>query len=113
MSYGYLVPSGLLCLVLYRPGMFAEVTTFPLQFWLILGFIVVMLTVFANLAFSWALSKVDAGQAAISTYLIPPTSLFYAWFFLRETIGIITILGAVLVIGGVFVANLANSERPV
>lgn len=54
---------------------------------------------------SFALSKLDASRASLFLFLIPVLSIVVGWAFLDEAITRYTVLGSLLVIGGIFIAE--------
>lgn len=71
--------------------------------------VVVYLGVFAGaVAFatwSFALSRIDASQAASFLYCVPPTTIVIAWLALGELPALLSILGGGLALAGVVVVN--------
>ena len=105
INYGYMAPTGFMVLPLMHSGMVSDATTFPVGFWLWLGFLVVLCTLLANIGYFWALQRIEAGPVSISTYLIPLFSIGYAHIFLGESIGLYTWIAAFCIIVGVIIAG--------
>jgi drug/metabolite transporter (DMT)-like permease len=77
-----------------------------------LGFLVVFATVAAFFAYNYALSRVTAGQAAVTLNGIPVVTAVTAWVVLGERLTPLQISGGVLVLVGVTVANATRRRRP-
>lgn len=108
MNYGYMAPTGLLVLTMWKGDLVTRSLELPVMFWLVLGFLVVFCTILANIGYFWALQRIETGPVAISTYLIPLFSLGYARIFLRESIGLVTIVAAGCIVAGVIVASAGD-----
>jgi drug/metabolite transporter (DMT)-like permease len=111
MSLGYMLPAGILSLSLWRPGLASDLAAVPTGFWPALSVLVVFSTLLATMGWFWALTRVEAGPAAISTFVIPIFSLAYSWAFLGEPIGPPELLGAGGIIAGVAIATLGRSPE--
>ncbi len=69
-------------------------------------------TVIAYLIFYTALDILGAPRTIMTTYLVPIFALVFAWLLLGEPIGVHTVVGLGLVLGGIFVANSAAGGKP-
>lgn len=69
-------------------------------------------TVIAYLIFYTALDILGAPRTIMTTYLVPIFALVFAWLLLGEPIGVHTVVGLGLVLGGIFVANSAPGGKP-
>ena len=77
-----------------------------------LVFQVLFATVGAFLAYNYALTKVPASRAAVFINGIPVVTAIGAWILLGETLTPIQAAGGVLVLFGVFLANVRNGKSP-
>lgn len=76
-----------------------------------LAFLVAFATIAAFFAYNYALSKVTAGQAAVTLNGIPVVTAITAWVILGERLTIAQMAGGLLVLAGVTVANATIRRR--
>ncbi|TMB68250.1 MAG: DMT family transporter [Chloroflexi bacterium] len=71
----------------------------------------------AYVAYLWLIDVTGSVRASLVTYVIPLVGLFLGWAVLNESIGVDTLLGTVLIIGGVAIVFRGSSPgtqvRPV
>jgi drug/metabolite transporter (DMT)-like permease len=111
MTLAYMAPSGIFALIFLRPELPARLHSLPLGFWFASAGLVLFCTVFAHLLWFRSLQRIEAGQAAISTYIIPIFSLAYARLWLGESIRLTTIVAAVAIIAGIVIAEYGNFRK--
>ena len=75
------------------------------QQWLAVGYLAVGCSVLAFLGYITALSLLEAGRAAVWTYLEPPIALLFGALLLGETITPASLLGGVLIGVAVWVVS--------
>ena len=92
-----------------HPGS-AELTTTRLAAWLALG---VLSSGLAYILLFGLLEQVGATQASFTTYLIPIVGIFWGWLLLGETVGLRTVAGVLLILGGVALATRPRASAPV
>lgn len=63
------------------------------------------------LAWNWALKQLGAVTATNYVYLNPVTTIVFAWFILGEPITFWFILGTVLILAGMFLADLRRRSK--
>lgn len=78
--------------------------------WLSLLALGVIATGVAQLVYFWLLDQAGSVRASLVTYIIPIVALFLGWAVLDEGIGVNTVLGAALIIGGV--AAVLRGQAP-
>lgn len=76
-----------------------------------LAFLVIFATIAAFFAYNYALSKVTAGQAAVTLNGIPVVTAITAWVVLGERLTLLQMGGGLLVLAGVTVANVTVRRR--
>jgi drug/metabolite transporter (DMT)-like permease len=65
----------------------------------------VLSTAFAYILYYWTLERLGASRTSMVTYLVPVFALLFGWLWLNEAIYVHTILGLLLVILGIMIAN--------
>ncbi|MHC8319604.1 DMT family transporter [Pseudomonas sp. GB2N2] len=107
----YTVWSGTALLLVYLPGLAAQVVSAPMR----VQWAVVALGVFpsalAYLAWAYVLAHIDLSRATMTLYLVPPTAMAIASFGLGERPTVMIGVGAVVVLVSVLALNL--ERRPV
>lgn len=78
--------------------------------WLSLLALGAVSTGLAYLVYLWLIQRVGSVRSSLVTYIIPVVGLFLGWAVLEEPIGLNTVLGAAMIIGGV--AAVARGEVP-
>ena len=63
-------------------------------------------TAVAFTTWGYALSRLSAGRAAATTYLVPPIVVVLSWLVLDEVPAVVTLAGGALCLAGVAVATL-------
>jgi drug/metabolite transporter (DMT)-like permease len=62
-------------------------------------------TATAYILYYWILARLGSARTTMVTYLIPIFALLFGWLWLGETIGLHTVVGLMLVLLGIMVAN--------
>ncbi len=100
-----MVFAGLFSLVFVRPSLLARLPTFPLSFWGAVFFLAWPCTVFAFLVWFSALEHREASRVAGFIYLVPMFSVSFSHWLLDEPIELVLVLGAMVLIGGIWLVN--------
>jgi len=108
LTLAYMAPGGILSLALYKPGLMEQTISMSGTLWLALGFLVIFCTIGAYIGWFWALTRVEAGPAAIFTYIIPIFTITYGKLWLDEPIGMPVIVGAAGIVAGVAITGLGE-----
>jgi len=58
--------------------------------------------VLANTLWIWVVGRLGSTKAALSQYLCPVVSLVFAWVYLDETLGVLQLIGAVVILFGLY-----------
>ena len=107
----YTVWSGTVLLLVYLPGLMAQVLDAPAP----VQWAVVALGLFpsalAYLAWAFVLAHVDLSRATMTLYLVPPTAMAMASLALGERPTVMIVVGATVVLVSVLALNL--ERRPV
>jgi len=97
--------AGLFSLVFVRPPLIAQLPTLPASFWWAALFLAVPCTVFAFVVWFGALERMPAGRAAGFIYLVPMFAVTFSRWLLDEPITPALLLGAAILIAGVYLVN--------
>jgi len=66
----------------------------------------------AYVAYLWLIDVTGSVRASLVTYIIPIVGLFLGWAVLDESIGLNTLLGSALIIGGVAIVMRGGASAP-
>lgn len=102
----YTVWSGTVLLLVYLPGLAAQVTTAPAHVQLAVLALGVFPSALAYLAWAFVLAHIDLSRAAMTLYLVPPTAMVMASFALGERPTLMIVVGAMVVLISVLALNL-------
>ena len=69
-------------------------------------------TFFGYLTWNLAIHRASATQVSSFIYCSSALAVLIGWLWLRERLGLLTLAGGVLVIGGVILANLRRRRAP-
>jgi O-acetylserine/cysteine efflux transporter len=58
--------------------------------------------VLANTLWIWVVGRLGSTKASLSQYLCPIVSIIFAWVYLDETLGLLQVVGAVVILSGVY-----------
>ena len=85
-----------------------------LQFWLVMAWCVLVVSIGALLLWFWLLRNGTASSASALHFLIPPTGLAMSWLVLGEPVSPADLLGVIPVALGIWLATRpAPTPRPV
>ncbi len=88
-----------------RSDLIAKLPTLPPSAWLSIAFLSLVCTVFAFVIWFRALQSMEASRAASFVYLEPLFGVSFSKLLLDEPITLALVIGAVLLIGGVYLVN--------
>ncbi|MDY7040341.1 MAG: DMT family transporter [Chloroflexota bacterium] len=97
--------AGIFSLIFARPSLLVQLPTLPASFWWAVLFLALPCTVFAFGVWFSALGRMPAGRAAGFVYLVPMFAVTFSRWLLDESITPALIVGAAILIGGVWLAN--------
>ena len=100
-----MVFAGLFSLIFVRPALLMRIPTLPLSFWGAVLFLALPCTVFAFLVWFSALEHMPASRVAVFIYLVPMFSVSFSHWILGEPITPALLLGAAVLIVGVWLVN--------
>ncbi|HIP97563.1 MAG TPA: DMT family transporter [Anaerolineae bacterium] len=97
--------AGLFSLAFVRPSLLAQLPALPASFWWSVLFLALPCTVFAFVVWFGALERMPAGRVAGFVYLVPMFAVTFSHWLLDEPITLALIMGAAILIGGVWLVN--------
>ncbi|MFC2016015.1 DMT family transporter [Chloroflexota bacterium] len=97
--------AGLFSLVFVRPTLLAQLPSLPASFWWSVLYLAIPCTVFAFAVWFGALERMPAGRVAGFVYLVPTIAVFSSHWLLDEPVAIWLLLGAAILISGVWLVN--------
>ncbi|WP_432397406.1 DMT family transporter [Pseudarthrobacter sp. L19] len=108
--FGILV--GALCCLPFAGQLVTEVQAAPLPATLGLVYLGVFPTAIAFTTWAYALSLIDAGRLAATTYLVPGTTILISWLLLGEIPTVWGLVGGVICLAGVALTRRRSRPRP-
>ncbi|MBC8249168.1 MAG: DMT family transporter [Anaerolineales bacterium] len=103
---GAMIAAVIPLLFLIRGSLIAKLPTLPPSVWLSVAFLSLACTVFAFVIWFWALQRMEASRAAGFVYLVPLFGVSFSKLLLDEPITLALLIGAALLIGGIYLINL-------
>ena len=101
----YAVWAGTLCALIDLPGLVAQVGAASAGVTLAMVYLGVFPTAVAYVTYAYAFSRMNASVAASFLYLVPVLAYVIAWVWIGETPSLLSVLGGVIVLAGVFLIN--------
>ena len=92
-------------------GFISQVSTLSVNGWIAVSFLAILSTYLSYITWYWGLKRTDASRAIVYYYLIPIFALIGGRILLDETITLFLILGGILTISGVIMANLKGQSN--
>jgi drug/metabolite transporter (DMT)-like permease len=91
--------------LIYLPGLVAQVGAASAGVTLTMVYLGVFPTAVAYVTYAYAFSRMDASVAASFLYLVPVLAYLIAWGWIGETPSLMSVVGGVIVLAGVFLVN--------
>ncbi|HTY90815.1 MAG TPA: DMT family transporter [Methanocella sp.] len=102
---------GTICLVpFYLLTPHTAVTDIPLDAIGAIVFLAIFCSIIAYLAYNVALERMDASQVGVYIYFVPLSTIVLAWLILGETLTPATIGGGLMVLLGMYLAELKDKN---
>ncbi len=110
----YIIWAGTLFLLVFTPGLIEEVTSAPIEATIATIYLGIFPSAVAYVTWSYALSRAPASIVASFLYLQPVFAVIIAFIWLNEIPVLISIIGGVVTILGVFLVNKygLSSDEP-
>lgn len=102
-----IVWGGTLVLLVYLPELYHDIQTAPVNATLAAIYLGIFPAAIAYLAWSYALSKIPASRCASFLYFMPVIATFLGWVCLGEVPALLSLIGGLVALLGVWVANRA------
>lgn len=109
----YTVWSGTVLLLVYWPGLAAQMISAPMHVQLAVLALGVFPSALAYLAWAFVLSQIDLSRAAMTLYLVPPTAMVFASVALGERQTVMIVAGGAVVLVSVLALNLERRQPAV
>jgi len=107
----YTIIAGTIGTLFFLPTAIREIPDSNLTVNLLVVFMGVFPAALAYLAWSYALSKaIKTAHVTVFSYLIPLISALLAYVWLNETLSIYTLIGGLVIIGGMLLTNFFDRE---
>jgi len=103
---GAMIAATIPLLFFVRSSLIAKLPTLPPSVWLSIAFLSLACTVFGFVIWFRALQKMEASRAASFVYLEPLFGVSFSKLLLDEPITLALLIGAALLLGGVYLINL-------
>jgi drug/metabolite transporter (DMT)-like permease len=101
---------GAVCCLPWAGVLAGDVADAPLSSVLGMVYLGAVPTAIAFSTWAYALARTDAGRLGVSTYLVPPLVILFAWILLDEVPPALAVVGGVVCLAGVAVSR--RRDRP-
>ena len=101
----YAIWAGTLLLLIFAPGLVKEIANAPTEATISMIYLGIFPSAIAYFTWSYALSRAPASIVASFIYIQPVLTIVIAWIWLSEMPALISMIGGVSSIGGVFMVN--------
>lgn len=110
----YIIWAGTLFLLVFMPGLIQEVINAPIEAIITTIYLGIFPSAVAYVTWSYALSRAPASRVTSFLYLQPVLAVIIAWIWVNEIPALISIIGGVITILGVFLVNKYGllSDKP-
>lgn len=110
----YMIWAGTLLLLVFTPGLIEEVANAPIEATIATIYLGIFPSAVAYVTWSYALSRAPVSIVASFLYLQPVFAVIIAWIWLNEIPALISMIGGVVTILGVFLVNKygLSSDEP-
>jgi drug/metabolite transporter (DMT)-like permease len=88
-------------------GNVIPVTEIKLYTWGAIGFLVIVSSIIAFVAYLYALQKLPTGLVSLYAYINPIVAVFTGSLFIKERVTLMLIIGAVITLSGVYIVNMS------
>lgn len=103
----FIIWGGTLALLIYTPSLLHDVKTAPWSATLAVIYLGIFPAAVAYIAWSYALAAIPASTCSTFLYFMPVFATFLGWLVLNEVPPLLSLIGGVIALFGVWVANKA------
>lgn len=96
-------------LIGFLSGLAASVRLASLESTLAIAYLGIFPAAIAYMTWTYTLSQIPAAKAASYLYLVPFLAIAIAWIWLRELPSLLSVVGGILTLAGVFLVNLQET----
>jgi len=109
LNYMFII--GTICLIpFYFLTPHAPITSIPMDAIGAIVFLAIFCSIIAYLVYNVALERMDASKVGLYIYFVPLSTIVLSWLILGETMGMATIGGGLMVLLGMYLAEVKNGE---
>lgn len=105
IAYASTVGTVVLFFVALNANLFEAISTLTLNASVNLFYLAILATVIGFVWFQEGIKVLGAAKAAVFIYFMPVSAVFWAYLILDEKLTLVLVLGAVLVISGIYLVN--------
>lgn len=95
----------------YSSGYSKDITTFPIQAWLVLAYLILFGSVVTFISYVYALKKLPVAQVSIYAYVNPVVAIIIGALFMHEKITPYIVIGTLITLFGVYLVNRFMQQR--
>lgn len=106
----YTIWSGTLFMLLFSPGLSEAIMDAPLNATLVILYLGIFPTIIPYFTLSYVTSRTGAAEATSTLYLTSVFAFFIAWIWLGEVPQFSAVIGGLITLIGVFIANIKKEE---
>ncbi len=103
---------GTILITFFIPGLCNTIQTAPLKSTIAVIYLGVFPAAFAYVTWAYILSKLSVARAVSFLYLVPIIAVIIAWFWLKETPKILSLIGGAIALAGVVIVNKNDINSP-
>lgn len=112
MGLQMLLAAPFIFIMSYASGNYVPVSAIPMETWGGIGYLVLMGSCIAFMAFIYSMKNLPAAVASLYAYINPIVAMLIGAVMLHEKITTIIIIGTLITIAGVYLVNHSMKERP-
>ncbi len=102
---------GTILITFFIPGLAQTIQTAPLKATLAVIYLGIFPAAFAYVTWAYILSRLPVARAVSFLYLVPIIAVIVAWFWLKETPKILSLIGGMIALVGVVMVNKNESNK--
>ena len=103
---------GTILTTFFIPGLHTAIQNAPLKSTIAVIYLGVFPAAFAYVTWAYILSKLSVARAVSFLYLVPIIAVIIAWFWLKETPKILSLIGGAVALAGVIIVNKNDINFP-